>query len=144
MAVTKKAIKAVEAIQLPAGIKESDLKYPEWKSTDRVVEQFEMHYTQGLGWTIATLLIRKTRRADRTNRTYATTLDGKPCRIGMGPHVLRSVAVYVKRSRFVALQPFIDLKNQGEIASNEIRDRISSRRAQGQLNRANGLTSWMW
>ena len=93
-----------------------------------------MYYTQAFGWLIPTLLIRTTRRMDRTNRTYATSLDGRPCRVGMGPHVLRSVAVYVKRSRFVALQPFIDLKNQGEIASNEIRDRISSRRAQGQLS----------
>lgn len=124
-----------KAIALPAGIKETDLTYS-WRSKDKLVDRFDMYYTERFGWVIPTLFIRKTRRADRADRTYATTLDGKQCTVGLGPHVLRQVSVYVTEKRSKALQPFLDLKQKGAVDSNSIRDRISTRRAQTVLRRA--------
>jgi len=84
------------------------------------------------------------RGSNVADRTYATTLDGKSVRIGFGPHVRARHTVFVSKSRLAVLQKFLDLRKQGQVTSNEIRDRISSRRAQGQVNRANGLQSWRW
>lgn len=134
---------------LPKEIVEKDLKYPDYRDKDQLIKEwedrtFELWYTTSLGWVIPTLLIRHSRRAERADRTYATTLDGKACRVGLGPHVLRRVTVYVRESRRAALQKFLDLRRSGQVTSNQIRDRISSRRAQGQVMRAEGRTSWRW
>ena len=147
MATRKSTIKpAVKpaAVPLPTSVKDADLEYPSYKSKDRVVATFDLWHTTSMGWVIPTLLIRRTRRMDRSDRTYATTLDARPVRVGLGPHIDRKVTVYVRESRQAALQSLLDLKDRGEVTSNEIRDRISSRRAQGSLNRANGLTHWSW
>lgn len=156
----KNKVEVKSKITLPDGVVESDLKYPDFKSKDKLAHikvgseewayetaQFELWYTESMGWVIPTLLIsRAGRRAPvgTTDRVYATTLDGKPCRVGRGPHVLRTVTVYVRESRLPALQKYLDIRNAGSVTSNEIRDRISSRRAQGQLMRQQGRTSWRW
>ncbi len=145
---------------LPAGILKADLARPAWDDKDRLVksygdtpeapvDNFGLWYTTGFGWCIPTLLISHSRQRVRQtgvqdSRTYAVTLDGKVVRIGHGPHVGERATVYVRKSRLEALQPYLDLLTKGEADAQQVRDRISSRRAQGVLNRAAGLTSWRW
>jgi hypothetical protein len=126
--------------KLPIGILKSDLKY------DKLARYtFDLWLVKGIGWCIPTLFIAKAKRSDRADRYYAVHIDsGKLCRIGNGPHIEELHTVYVAPKRAEALQKFLDLRTQGEVDANVVRDRRSSRRAQGQLNRAAGLTSWMW
>lgn len=128
---------------LPADITKEDLQYPTYHERDmkpdRVVETFEIWYVQNLSWVIPTLLIRHSRRSDRSDRTYATTLLGEACRVRLGPHVLAKHTVYVKESRKPVLQKYLDIKFKGEQVSNQIRDRISTRRARTALRRMNWL-----
>lgn len=129
-----------EDIKLPKEIKVSDLKYPSWKSKDRLATSFELWFTERFEWCIPTLLIsRASRRSSQTtDRTYGIALDGQIVRIGRGPHVLKTVTVYVKESRKEKLQKFLDLKLKGEQGAGEIRDNISTRRANSALNRGGG------
>jgi hypothetical protein len=142
--------------KLPSDIKALDLKRPEFDDVDKLARiptgseswqyelaTFEMWYTEQMGWCIPTLLIAKAGRAS-TDRTYATTLAGKQVRIGRGPHVKRVVTIYVRESRLKELKHYFDLQRDGAEVSNQIRDRISSRRAQGQIMRQQGHTSWRW
>ena len=126
---------------LPTGITAKDLTYPKWKLNDtanRVVDQFELWYTERFGWCIPTLLIRRAGRfsSQSSDRTYATTMDGDPIRMGLGPHVKAQVTVYVRESRKADLQRFLDLKTNGEATAGDIRDRISTRRAQTEMRRS--------
>lgn len=128
-------------IALPKGILASDLKYPAYKrdgSGPRVIETLEMHYVTTFGWCISTLHIRNAgrRHVHTTARTYAVRVhDGSLVRIGLGPHVLKSIRVYVTDKRAPALQHLLDLHAQGEVRANETRDRISTRRAQSASRR---------
>jgi hypothetical protein len=136
---------ATPAIALPAGIVATDLKCPDWKSKDGLDptvpyedRHFEIWYTPGFGWCIPTLRIRGAGRTESsaTARTYAVAIDSeRVCRIGHGPHIKATHTVYVRKSRATALAKFIALKNTGAEDANTIRDRISSRRAQGTLRR---------
>jgi hypothetical protein len=133
-----KQVQATKKIDLPKGVKDEDLEYPSFKSKRRVVETLKLHYTERFGWCVATLSIRRAtgRRAGTQDRTYAYTLDGKVVRVGLGPHVLRTVDVYVTEKALGRLQYLLDLAQQGEAKAGDIRDRISSRRAQGALRRS--------
>ena len=152
--MSTKPATAVKTIKLPPDILETDLQRPAWDAKDNqaLVEgrygkehaEFELWYTEKMGWCIPTLLIGRARSANTTDRTYATTLDGKPVRIGKGPHVLRTVTVYVRVSRLAVLQKYLDTRTAGAATAGQIRDRISSRRAQGQEERAAGHRSWLW
>jgi hypothetical protein len=146
------------AVKLPEGILAHDLKYPDFKNKkdgqyfpdyddknfpyeDR---QFELWNVANFGWCIPTLHIRNAgRRALASGsvaapRTYAIEINtGKVCRIGLGPHVTARVTVYVRKNRRDVLQKFLDLRKTGSESANQIRDRISSRRAQGALYRMN-------
>jgi hypothetical protein len=126
---------------LPKGITEKDLKYPErhdfpenFQYEDR---SFELWFCGSFGWCIPTLQIRGAgRRMGVAPRTYAVSVDTKKvCRIGLGPHVLKRVTVYVRKSRLEVLKPFLDLRREGAIAANNVRDRISTRRAQSAMRR---------
>lgn len=144
---------------LPEGVTAEDLKYPDtWdrktnkptpKSEHTVRElgdhgQLSFYHVTSLGWCIATLPIAGSVRG-QPPRTYAIRVDdGSTVRIGQGPHVTRTVTVYIRASRAEALKKFTDLYASGAVRSNEIRDRISSRRAQGQEMRAQGRHSWRW
>lgn len=100
--------------------------------------------TAGFGWCLATLAIAAGRRG-QPDRTYAVKLDdGAVVRIGGGPHVLSTVTVYINKGRETALKRYIDLYTEGAGRAGQIRDRISSRRAQGQEMRAAGRRSWQW
>lgn len=128
-------------IQLPDEIQARDLEYPSWESRknnddNRIVEQFEMWFTERFGWCIPTLFISKARRGSGMNdRSYGVALDGTVVTIGKGPHVLKTVTVYVRQRRLEKLQKFLDLKKTGEGKAGDIRDRISTRRANTILNR---------
>lgn len=133
---------------LPDGILASDLKfagYADQKDVPYDDREFELWHAARFGWCIPTLLIgRAGRSGQSTDRTYAVTLHGDPVRIGKGPHVTATVTVYVTTKRLPALQRFLDLRREGAGKAGVIRDRISSRRAQGQLERADGNRSWRW
>lgn len=128
-------------IQLPDEIQARDLEYPSWESRknnddNRIVEQFEMWFTERFGWCIPTLFISKARRGSGMNdRSYGVALDGTVVTIGKGPHVLKTVTVYVRQRRLEKLQKFLDLKKTGEGKAGDIRDRISTRRANTILHR---------
>lgn len=123
-----------EGVKLPKGILKSDLKYPRAYKDHVYGKDFELWYTEGFGWCIPTLLIGRRRGKNTTDRTYATTLDGKPVRIGNGPHVKATLTVYVTKKREKALQSFVEIKEKGAEVSNTIRDRISTRRMRRSLN----------
>lgn len=119
---------------LPLGILKSDLKPPKnWR--DQAAE-FELWYTERFGWVIPTLLIRYTRRFDVTRRTYAVGMNGETYCVGHGPHIKETLRVHVTKQRAKALSRFLTLRETGIGAANNVRDRISSRRAQTALRRS--------
>lgn len=122
------------------------------KPENQGIDQFEIWQTERFGWCIPTLLISNPGRRQRasaynkgveaTERTYAITIDRREIvTIGGGPHVKNRLTVYVSAARRPGLGKFLDLKEKGEIDANNIRDRISSRRAQGALRRS-AVRSW--
>lgn len=138
------------AQKLPEGILKSDLDFPDWKKDGLAHDQgdsgqltfYEVDGRESHFWCMATLLIAKSRKF--ADRFYAIRLDGQIVRVGRGPHVKQELTVYIKKSRVKALQKYLDLHKKGLTEANQIRDRIGSRRAQGQLHRAAGRSSWLW
>lgn len=144
-------MKTVTAPTFPEGVTVKDTEYPKWDSKDKAVRelgdygQITMHLTTAFGWCVATLPISKARRAGLTDRTYGVRVsDGAGVRVGAGPHVTKTITVYLRKSRVKVLQKYIDLFQKGLIQANETRDRISSRRAEGVQRRAEGAFSWRW
>lgn len=144
-------------IPLPSGITTLDITRPEYgKKADEYVENWDDRYFEiwavsmageKLEWFIPTLSIAKARRGTNyAARTYATRIaDGKGgYRIGRGPHVKACVTVYVRKRRYEDLRKYLDMRSAGAETANQIRDRISSRRAQGALERAAGRSYWRW
>lgn len=133
---------------LPKGVKATDLKYPSYKEVEGIdydARSFELWHTTGFGWCIPVLLIGRARRANTSDRTYAVTVEGaKLVRIGKGPHVTDTLTVYTRKTTIERLQPYLDLRTKGAGDAGSVRDRISSRRAQGQIERARGKSSWRW
>lgn len=145
---------------LPEGITRKDLEYPKVKRDKkfRVLNpaeelvrdageygQLTFYETAGFGWCLATLGIARARSPGKTDRTYAVRVsDGGSVRIGAGPHVTRTIKVYVRRGRLTALKKYVEMFQSGQVQANSIRDRISSRRAEGALMRAQGRSYWRW
>jgi hypothetical protein len=137
---------------LPKGVLKSDLEAQSYKTYEKdppmYHDDFELWYTEAMGWVIPTLHIRNPgsrSRIDAAPRTYAVQVEsGKPCSVGLGPHVLRRVRVHVRKSNCERLARLIARKADGQVDANNIRDRISTRRAVGSQMRAQGRTSWMW
>jgi hypothetical protein len=143
-----KSIKSTVSL-LPEGIVAEDSVWPSGSKKDRVdgtlgnCGTLDFHFTS-FGWVISTLPISKS-RSGFADRTYGVKIsDGSSVRIGNGPHVIKSITVYIRNSRLKALQKYIDLYNKGMSRANEIRDRISSRRVEGVERRAAGERSWYW
>lgn len=139
--MTKKKTPAAALQPLPKGIRASDIKYTAGKKYVDLGERwhFDIYYVPAFGWVLPTLLIKQAARhsrADEVSRTYAVTLDGKIVRVGLGPHVTQRHTVYVALSRRKDLQRYLDLIEQGKAAANEVRDNISTRRANTALRRA--------
>jgi hypothetical protein len=98
----------------------------------------------GAGWVLTTLKIGGAGRGT-TERFYGIGVsDEKVYRVGRGPHVLREVTVHLSPANVDRLWRYVELYRKGLAAAGQIRDRISSRRAQGQLYRDQGRTSWRW
>lgn len=140
---------ANKVIALPSGIIESDVNYPMGKGKDVGAHDLgnygvlTLYYTEVMGWCVTTLPIGG-KRNQYPDRTYAITLkDKKQVRIGGGPHVLRTVTIYLRKGN-EAHAALADVYHEGMGGSGKIRDRISSRRAQGQEMRAQGRRSWRW
>lgn len=128
--------------ELPKGIRATDLKWAR-----NTVGSFEIWNVKNFGWCIPTLAIKRAGRSslNDTRRTYAVRIsDSNVCRIGHGPHVLATHTVYIKATRVQALACFLNLQRKGLEDAGSVRDRISSRRAQGQLERAQGKSFWRW
>ena len=153
----KPASKKPATSSLPPNVTPADLKWPETghslpyeKYRELGLERNDLTFyeTKGFGWVLCTLHISNASRrqaAGTTDRTYAITVaDGKVCRVGRGPHVLSTVTVYLSADNLERLMPYVELYLKGSGDAGNIRDRISSRRAQGQLHRAAGRTSWNW
>jgi hypothetical protein len=151
------ATKQTTKRNLPAGVTEADTKWPEYDSKDKVnyrladggaLTFYETEDRKGnVSWVIATLYIggHRTKAPDFTsNRTYGIRLDGAIVTCGAGPHVKQTLTVYLRESRVEKLRHYVDLYNKGLKEALQIRDRIGSRRAQGQVERALGHTSWIW
>jgi hypothetical protein len=119
---------------LPPGVIASDLRYP---TTGRSVGDLTFYFTNRFGWCVATLSI------NSRGRTYGITMDGNIVSMGGRPDD-KIVYAYVSEARQAALQKFLDLKAKGLGNAGDIRDRIGSRRAEGQVKRAQGLHSWRW
>lgn len=146
------AAKKLPPPDLPPDVTAADLEYPRYE--DRADDvPMDVHYgltfykTTRLGWTLLTLEIRSGKRRYRpstTDRSYGITMDGGLCRVGNGPHVLTTVKVHLTKSNIGRLRKYVDLWTKGMAAAGDTRDRISTRRAQGQAHRAAGRTSWMW
>lgn len=129
---------------LPKGMRASDLKRPSWRSKDRLDFEacpggsFQMIHVGDWGWCLATLLIRKAgrRAVEGGDRTYAVRIaTGETVAVGLGPHVKARATVYVRKSRGKALAGYLEMIRQGAERANQIRDRISTRRAQTALRR---------
>lgn len=149
---TAKAKAKAKPAKLPFGLIADDLTYP--KGKERLASDvgsygnlklYEVdNHKGGTFWIVCTLHIANGRRG-QPDRTYGMRCDTKTVvRAGQGPHVLRTVNVYVRQSRTKALAELIELWTKGMANAGTIRDRVSSRRAQGQLERAQGHTSWLW
>ena len=136
-------------IPLPKEVKVSDLKYPSWKSKVKHLydKDFELWYTERFGWCIPTLFISRARRGSgMQDRTYGVSLSGETVTMGKGPHVLKTVNVYVTEKNLSRLQTLVDLKESGMGKAGNIRDTISTRRANTMARRAQwglgGLRGW--
>lgn len=144
---------------LPVPVQASDLIPPSYKATGRNAQayegegyrqerlMFDLWHTARFGWCIPTLQIRHAGAAIRSrnagitqDRTYAVEVStGRVTRIGFGPHVTAQVTVYVTERRREALQPLLNLRTKGQADAGDIRDRISTRRAQTALRRTDAF-----
>lgn len=152
------APRTLTAPDLPPGVVAADMKYPETKYNRKTFKpirgtevlardhgdhgQLTFYNVRGFGWCIGTLHIRnqstraRQRHGEMEARTYAVRVsDGGVVRIGLGPHVVGTVSIYIRESRVKDLQKYIDLYNSGSESAHQIRDRISTRRARGELMR---------
>jgi len=134
---------------LPPNVLAVDLSYPDFQK-DPMVHDVGQHgmltfyKTDSIGWCVMTLDISRG-RGNNADRKYGIRVaGGGVVRVGNGPHVKEQVTIYVRKSRAAALKKYTDLYTEGLTRAGEIRDRISSRRAQGQEMRAQGRHSWRW
>lgn len=103
------------------------------------------YHVTGMGWVLTTLQISRARGRQATDRYYGIRCDNEQVvRVGKGPHVTKEVTVYLSPVNFERLKKYIVLFQKGAGRAGTIRDRISSRRAEGQERRANGERSWLW
>jgi hypothetical protein len=128
---------------LPTGVIASDTEYPRAGRRIDLIGCVLVKFSDGdVKWVVRTLNIARGRTSERS---YAMGVDdGKVYRVGNGPHVLKEIAVHVTEENKARLALLIQRKAEGEEAAGQIRDRISTRRAQGQLHRAAGRRSWTW
>ena len=133
-------------VKLPPGLQAGDLEWPKWdeKNPTKTIETLTMYECERIGWVVCTIPIGGARNR-WVPRMYGVRVDqGTVVRVGGGPHVLQQITVYVTDKNLERTQKYYDHFNNGASSAGQIRDRISSRRAQGQVERANGNRSWRW
>lgn len=142
--------KAAAKSTLPKGVLQSDLIRPAYDDADGIdysvgdSGQLTLYKTERFGWVINTLFISRGKRG-QPDRSYGQAIDtDQVVSCGNGPHVTETAVVYLRKSRLEALKPLIDQYADGMKRANAIRDRRSSRIAQGQEMRAQGRRSWTW
>lgn len=138
--------------ELPPNVIAADTKWPEqghgcnWEKLRELgidSTSFTFYKTTGFGWVLITLGISNSTRRS-TARSYGISMDGKCCRVGSGPHVLSTITVHLSTDNWERLKGYVELYLKGMEQAGTVRDRISSRRAQGQIHRANGESHWRW
>ncbi len=142
---------ATPVLELPPDVIEADTKYPSFETRVRTGLPEELTYTpltfyktSAMGWVLTTLAIGGAGK-QATARTYGITVEKQGLvRVGRGPHVLATATVYLSTENIARLQKYVDLWLKGMEGAGNTRDRISSRRAQGQMMRAQGRSSWRW
>lgn len=133
-------------IKLPKNVLQGDLTYPrtpydapdDVRAAKRVVSTLTLYYTARFGWVITTLEISRARRgsAHQTDRSYGIAVkDQQAVRVGSGPHVLKSITIYVREERREALQYLIDLHEKGMAVAGDARDRRSTRALNSRMSR---------
>jgi hypothetical protein len=142
--------KAAAKSALPKGVLKSDLVRPDYDDADGIdynlgeSGQLTLYKTERFGWVINTLFISRGKRG-QPDRSYGQAIDtDQVVSCGNGPHVTETAVVYIRKSRAEALKPLTDMYVEGMKRANAIRDRRSSRIAQGQEMRAQGKRSWSW
>lgn len=143
--------------ELPPDVIESDLEYP--SSFEKRVKDlpeglygsltfyFVPEGKKAPAWVLTTLHISNPsrRQSGTPARTYGIGVgDSKVYTVGRGPHVKAEVTVCLTTVNIDRLQKYVDLWVKGMSDASAIRDRISSRRAQGNLFRAEGRSHWTW
>lgn len=160
--------KKVTASELPPDVLPEDCKFGRYITDPDNEEEFDAYYAfrkvlrdrqlpdellfyhipTGPGWVLCTLKISSAgkRHAPGTpDRYYAIGLkDGKTYTVGRGPHVKSVLRVYFRRDNWERLEKYATLWETGMANAGTVRDRISSRRAQGQQHRAAGRSFWTW
>lgn len=132
---------------LPMGIKESDFQYPKAEQVLEYVPLYEVEFRSGQKIWCAGVLKIGSRAAGLGygDRTYAIRLPaGTLCRIGGGPHVKSTRTLYLSEKRAKELKEFVAALEKGRAEAGQVRDRVSSRRVEGQLRRMRGERSWRW
>lgn len=138
-----------QLFDLPKGVLVKDLEYPKYTpKAPRVLydKTFELWGVENrinpkrVDWMIPTLHIQNPGRRSMpgvVRRTYAIGVaDSKVYTVGMGPHVKTTLTVYVTEANVERLKPFLELHEKGMADASQIRDRISTRRAQGAIRRS--------
>ena len=137
---------AIPKVDLPQMVQITDTTYPKYvgEKTLRVVKTLLFYKTEKFGWVLTTLPISKGKNG-YGDRYYGIRLDGDSVvRVGKGPHVTQEVTIYVTDKSATRLQRYVGLHEAGLGKAGSIRDRISSRRAQGVEMRAEGRHFWRW
>lgn len=137
-----------KTVELPKEVRETDLKYPKWKSKAKHLYDmdFDLWYTERFGWCIPTLTISAARRGSGyQDRTYGVPINDSTSTItmGKGPHVLRVVTVYVTEANIKRLQTLVDIKQKGLGKAGQIRDSISTKRM-NTMARRNSYGGGFW
>jgi hypothetical protein len=129
------------ATALPDFVKEEDKKGPDYKSKIKILD-YDMAFihSERFGWIVKTLPINA-----RTGRSYGMTLDGSVVTCGGRPDDYeKTIRIVVTDKNQARLAKWVEAKAKGMGTAGDIRDRIGSRRAQGQEMRAQGRRSWRW
>jgi hypothetical protein len=123
---------------LPPDVTEADKNYLSYKiKQSQPVEYLTFYKSNRFGWCVATLPI------NGKGRTYGMSTEGAIVTMGGRPDDVK-VRIYVHDGNRKRLQKYVDLRAKGLGKAGDIRDRIGSRRAQGQEMRAQGRYSWTW
>lgn len=155
-----KNVAKVAKADLPPDVTVADTVYPKYDAKNRIPYSelaalgldtcgTELTFYQVKGsrvnsWVLTTLLIGGAGKRGTTARYYGITVEGSVCRVGKGPHVVQEVKVHLNKDNYPRLKKYVELYIKGLSDAGLIRDRISTRRAQGQIHRANGERSWRW